>query len=156
MSLDILAVFFVMLAAASKSTNGAYTVHTCQSVSLPESSQNEVISPSDQAAIRKVIESQIEALKAGDFERAFSFASPSLKNTLGTAEAFSSSVREPLVPMLKPHAVVFEDLKQVMGILTQGVLLFNQNGEAVVASYLMEKQENGDWKIGGCYLAPLK
>lgn len=52
--------------------------------------------------------------------------------------------------------MVFEDLKQVMGIVTQPVLFFASDGDTVIASYVMEKEEDGDWKISGCYLAPIR
>src|SRR5262249_25696305 len=115
-----------------------------------------VVDNKDQAAIQVVIQDQIEALRQGDFVKAFSFASPTVRQELGSAQRFVEMVKASYEQVIGPRSIVFEDVKEVMGIVTQPVLLYAQDGDLIIASYTMEKQGNGEWKISGCYLAPVK
>jgi hypothetical protein len=98
----------------------------------------------------------MEALREGDYVKALSFASPAIQRKYGSAQAFMEMVKTSYEPVICSRSTVFEDLKQVMGIVTQPVLLFAQDGDLMIASYMMEKEENGDWKISECYLAPVR
>jgi hypothetical protein len=133
-----------------------FTVHDFPVQRSPLIDKDSAVGRDDQTAIRAVIESQIAALRQGDFTKAFSFASPTVQKEVGSPQSFVEMVKSSYEQVIGPRSIVFEDLKQVMGIVTQPVLLFSQNGDLVIASYMMEKQENGDWKINGCYLAPVK
>jgi hypothetical protein len=133
-----------------------FTVHDFPIERTPLVDTETVVGKEDQSAIRRVIESQIDALRAGDFVKAFSFASPAIQKELGSPQGFVDMVKTSYEQVIGPRSIVFEDLKQVMGIVTQPVLLFAQDGDLIIASYVMEKEENGDWKISGCYLAPVK
>lgn len=79
-----------------------------------------------------------------------------MKEQFETPKQFFETVKSAYDSVLIPRSMVFEDLKEVMGIITQPVLFLAADGDAVIASYIMEKEDNGDWKISGCYLAPIK
>jgi len=106
-------------------------------------------------AIRQVIEQQIVAFQSGDAVVAFAQAAPGIQVQFGTAENFVSMVRAAYPPVISPRSVVFEDLQRVEGLPAQQVMLMGQDGALVRATYLMQQQVMGDWKIAGCYLTPM-
>ena len=123
---------------------------------VPVKAQQMQVTDTDRAAIRSVIERQLEALRRDDADGAFAFASPGIRTQFGTAKNFLAMVRASYQPVYRPRSVVFEDITPVEGIPTQQVLLLGPNGEPVRALYLMEKQPDGTWKINGCYLVPIE
>jgi len=130
--------------------------HNQPSLYSPIATKETSITEQDGVSIRKVITGQLDAFRKGDGDKAFSYASPGIKQQFETSEQFFSSVKNAYEIVLVSRSVVFEDLKQVMGIVTQPVLFLASNGDTVIGSYIMEKQDNGDWKISGCYLAPIR
>jgi hypothetical protein len=131
-------------------------IHDCPILKVPFEEKSQSMSKDDVLAIRTVIETQIEALHNADFTRAYSCVSPATQSQYADAKAFIEAVKTSYEPIFDSHSVVFEDPKEVMGLVSQPVLLLSGEGDMVMASYLMEKLENGDWKINGCYLAPVR
>jgi hypothetical protein len=130
--------------------------HNQSSWYSPIDSKETSVTEQDGVSIRKVITGQLDAFRKGDDGRAFSYASPGIKQQFETPSQFFSSVKSAYDIVLVSRSIVFEDLKQVMGVVTQPVLFLASNGDTVIGSYIMEKQDNGDWKISGCYLAPVR
>ena len=91
--------------------------------------------PADAAAIRSVIEGQLNAFMADNAPQAFSFM---------------SMVRAGYQPVYRPQEVEFRDLVPVEGRWTQRVLVVGPDGVPVVAQYIMEKQPDGSWRIDAC------
>jgi len=141
---------------AANPASALWTVHEDLYFHCPLSAKETRITDNDKIAIRIVIRNQIEAFKAGDGERAFSYASSGVKQQFNTPADFFNTLKSAYESVLVPRSMVFEDLKEVMGIVTQPVLFFASDGDTVIASYMMEKEEDGDWKISGCYLAPIR
>jgi hypothetical protein len=108
----------------------------------------------DQAAIRAVIEAQIDAFRRDDAAGAFSFASPMIKRQFGTAETFLRMVRTGYLPVYRPREVEFQGLEAAEDGdgLVQRVLLIGPDGRPVEALYLMQRQPDGSWRINGCIL----
>lgn len=106
-------------------------------------------------AIRQVIEQQIVAFQEGNAVAAFSQAAPGIQVQFGTAENFINMVKAAYPPVISPRSVVFEGFQQVDGLPAQQVMLMDENGQLVRATYLMQQQTMGDWKIAGCYLTPM-
>lgn len=111
---------------------------------------------SDRDAIRAVIQRQLQAFQKDDAEEAFTFASPEIRAKFGTAQNFFQAVKTSYAAVYRPRSVMFEKLVTVQGILTQEVVLLDQNGDLVKALYLMEKQPDGTWKISGCFIVPMQ
>lgn len=139
--------------SAMKTELALKTIHN--TYTFPDVSPRQTnLSESDCASIRLVIQDQLQAFKAGDAPRAFFYASPGIKRTYRSPAAFIAMVKESYPLVFKPKAVIFESPHNVLGIVTQTVILLTGEGQLVVASYLMEKEGTGDWKINGCLLAP--
>ncbi len=113
------------------------------------------VPPQDRAAIQAIILAQIEAFKRDDAARAFSFASPGIRQVFQTPERFIEMVRSGYVQIYRPLKVEFGPASRSLGTLQQirqVVNLVGLDGKKAVAYYLMERQADGSWKIGGVQL----
>ncbi len=106
----------------------------------------------DVQGIRRVIEQQIDAFKRDDGNRAFSFAAPAIRKIFPTAEIFMRMVRQKYQPVYRPRSFAFDALTRIDGRLVQPMRVVGPDGVPVTALYIMERQPDGSWKIGGCVL----
>ena len=113
------------------------------------------LAKTDLERIRSVIGQQIEAFRAGDAIAAFVHADPGIQRQSGTAENFAAMVEAAYPSVYRPRSVVFEELHTIEGLPAQQVMLMDQAGELIRATYLMQQQQDGEWKIAGCYLTPM-
>ncbi|TVQ34003.1 MAG: DUF4864 domain-containing protein [Geminicoccaceae bacterium] len=109
----------------------------------------------DTAAIRAVVQSQLDAFQRDDKDAAFAYASPTIQDLFRTADVFMAMVRAGYQPVYRPQTVSFQDIVTFRGAPTQRVLLVGPDGLAVMAYYLMERQRDGTWRIAGCILEPI-
>lgn len=109
------------------------------------------VTATDRRAIRTTIEEQLLALQQDNADRAFSFASPEIQAKFGTSVNFLHMVRVAYPAVYRPRSTLFGNLVSVQGSPAQEVILLSPDGELVKALYLMEKQPDGAWRIGGCF-----
>ena len=100
----------------------------------------------DEAAIRDVISSQIEAFQADDFTTAFTYASPTIRQVFKTPENFGAMVRRGYPMVWRPAEMNFLSIETVDGLLWQNVMIRDQGGGLHILEYQMIQMENG-WKI---------
>jgi len=112
----------------------------------------QVLADADADSIRDVINQQIEAFRADDGERAFSFAAPVIRSKFGSADNFMMMVRTGYPDVYRPKAVEFRDLKRDGERLIQDVWFLGTGGDSTIGTYIMERQEDGVWKIAGVYM----
>lgn len=105
----------------------------------------------DEAAIKGVISSQIEAFKADDFVTAFTFASPTIQGVFRTPDRFGLMVREGYPMVWRPAEMRFLDQQVIDGELWQNVLIRDTNGEEYLLGYQMIEGDDG-WKINAVRL----
>jgi hypothetical protein len=110
------------------------------------------VSPADRAAIRDVIQSQIDAFRRDDGHAAFSYASPTIRGMFGTADIFMDMVRQGYQPVYRPRVVDFREIVTLHGQVTQKVHVVGPDGRPVTAYYPMTQLPDGSWRIDGCYL----
>ena len=125
-------------------------------LALPLYAQQRDLTDADRAAIRTVIERQLDALRQDDAVGAFALASPEIQAKFETPERFLAMVQTWYQPVYRPRQVVFRDLNTLAGQPTQAVLLVGPDGVPVMAFYPMQQQPDGSWKTAGCYLVPFK
>jgi hypothetical protein len=113
------------------------------------------LSGPDAAAVREVIEAQLDAFRRDDAQRAFSFAAPGIRQIFGTAENFIQMVRTSYAVVYRPQSVKFERFEVLDDEVFQPVRLTDAQGQAWIALYAMERQPDGSWRINGCQLARL-
>lgn len=103
--------------------------------------------------IRNTIQSQIDAFMADDFARAFTFASPTIKQMFGTPENFGAMVRNGYPMVYRPAEVQMQDLREIAGNLWQRVRVVDQAGAAWFLDYMMVETPDG-WQINAVQLLP--
>ena len=100
------------------------------------------------AAIRGTIQNQIDAFLQDDFETAFGYASPSIRNMFRTPENFGAMVRNGYPMVWRPRDVQFGELREIGGALWQMVTVVDAEGRAHVLDYRMIEVD-GAWRING-------
>ena len=105
-------------------------------------------------AIQRVIESQLQALKAGDGNQAMAFAAPGLSDQFANPENFMRMIRNGYQPLLDARYTAFLEGAIVDGNTIQPLRLVMPDNTVLVALYQMQKQKDGQWRIAGCVLAP--
>ncbi len=108
-----------------------------------------------QLRIRTVIEAQLAAFRAGDAEKAFSYAAPAIQAKFGNSSRFFSMVRRHYPAVYASQTSEFVKLTEIEGVWIQGVIISDERGEAWLAQYPMELQPDGRWLINGCVVAAL-
>jgi hypothetical protein len=105
-------------------------------------------------SIKQVIGDQRSALVAGDAAGAFSHAAPGIRTQFGTPENFLAMVRAAYDALLAARYVEFLDGAVIEGHVIQPLRLVAPDNTVQIALYVMQRQEDGHWKIAGCMLAP--
>ena len=105
------------------------------------------------ADVRAVISAQIEAFEIDDFEQAFSYASPTIRQVFRTPENFGVMVQRGFPMVWRPADVRFLDLENREGALWQDVMVRDAAGDVFILEYEMIELEAG-WKINGVRIRP--
>lgn len=106
---------------------------------------------SPETDIRSVIERQIEAFRADDFETAFTFASPMIRRLFGTPSRFGEMVQNGYPMVWRPADVRFSGLVTRDGRTIQSVVVTDGNGALHVLDYDMIPGQDG-WRVNGVRL----
>ena len=106
-----------------------------------------------EAPIQNTIQSQIDAFRADDFARAFSYASPTIKGIFGTADNFGRMVQQGYPMVHRPREVTMLDLREVAGALWQKVRVVDAQGRTHILDYQMIETADG-WQINAVQLLP--
>ena len=116
--------------------------------------QGDGLPAADWREIRSIVEAQRAALVAGDGPRAFSYASPGIREQLGDARTFLSMVEQSYGELLEAREAVLLDGAVIDGQVIQPLRLVMPDNTIYIALYTMEKQRGGSWRISGCVIAP--
>ena len=100
-----------------------------------------------------VIEAQIAAFMADDFEAAFGFASPAIRSIFGTPERFGQMVLQGYPMVHRPADLRFLDQAERGAAILQRVLITDQSGRAHVLEYEMLPAD-GAFVINGVRILP--
>ena len=119
----------------------------------PIAAAQSAVASADAQAVREVIEAQLDAFRKDDAARAFSLATPGIREAFGTAENFMAMVRGSYAVVLRPANVAFEPPVLHDGQVVQPVRMTDAQGRAWIALYPMQRQPDGSWRTNGCQLA---
>jgi len=125
------------------------------SLTLPALASNADVDDADAKLIRGVIEKQLDALKRDDWSEAFSYAAPFIQRKFGSPDTFRRMVMGGYSIVHRPRMVSFKGLEEQSGRLAQNVLMVGPNGRSAMVVYLMEKMDDGAWRIAGVSIVPL-
>jgi len=112
------------------------------------------VSDGDARAVRGIIRAQLEALAAGDAALAFSYASPSIRMQFGDARSFMTMVIQGYPMVIGPVQVAFFRPEVFQDTVMQDVYLRDQAGRSWLATYQLQPQSDGSWRINGCSVLP--
>ena len=108
----------------------------------------------DDAAVQGVISAQIEAFKADDFARAFTFASPTIQDVFRTPENFGAMVKNGYPMVWRPVELRYLEARVIAGQLWQKVLVKDAAGDRFLLDYRMINTAEG-WRIDAVQLLEL-
>lgn len=113
----------------------------------------ETLSDGDRTAFQTIITGQLEAFRADDGARAYSYAAPMIRRTFPTPDTFMAMVQKGYPPVYRPRSYRFgETGLNASGSPIQRVTIEGPDGITYEAIYTMEQQPDGTWRINGCAL----
>jgi len=106
---------------------------------------------SDEArAVRGVVSAQLDAFAHDDAARAFSYAAPAIQAMFQTPERFVAMVRNGYPVVYRNASATFFVPQRVGDEIVQSVHLGDGDGGVWLATYRLERQRDGAWRIKGC------
>ncbi len=114
------------------------------------------VSADEARAVRAVVQAQLDAFAADDAERAFSFATPGLKEQFGSATVFLQMVRSSYPVVYRASAVTFLTPESDNEVVVLPVQMTDARGATWLAVYKLARMEDKSWRIAGCVLRPHK
>ncbi|HEX4234873.1 MAG TPA: DUF4864 domain-containing protein [Caldimonas sp.] len=112
------------------------------------------VAEADARAIRTVVTAQLDAFASDDAERAFSYAAPAIRTMFGTPERFLAMVRASYPVVYRAASVTFLVPLRDGTEIVQAVHLTDADGAFWLATYRLERQRDGAWRIKGCDVQP--
>ena len=107
------------------------------------------------ATAQSVIRSQEEAFGRDDAATAYTFAAPSIRSGYRTPETFMYMVRNGYAPVYRHKSFEFGKSSSSEAKIMQEVHIFDADGVAWEALYMLERQSDGSLKISACVLLKL-
>jgi hypothetical protein len=92
----------------------------------------------------------LTAFSQDDAAKAFSYAAPNIRHLVGTAENFLEMVRTQYEIVYRPSSTIFMQPNGRAGEAVLKVQMTDEDGDAWIATYTLQKQKNKTWKITGC------
>lgn len=104
--------------------------------------------------VQQVVEQQLKALAVEDAGRAFALADHDMRTQFGDAETFLATVREQYPMLMKPASMLFLKPETDGTIAMQKVRITDVNGSSWSLTYLLNRQQDNQWRISGCVVTP--
>ena len=105
--------------------------------------------------VRQVVEQQLHAFAAQDAMQAFALADHDLRTQFGSADAFLATVREQYPMLMHPGSSVLFLKPETDGhIALQKVRFSDDDGASWTLTYLLNRQQDNQWRISGCVVTP--
>ena len=110
----------------------------------------EALSAKDEKAVQTVVQSQLAAFAKDDADKAFSYAAPELRKTIGNASAFMAMVKNSYPVVYRPASVAFLKPESSGDDVIQRVQMLDASGASYLAVYSLQRQKDKTWRISGC------
>jgi hypothetical protein len=121
-------------------------------VLLAASTPSGALEAADRAALRNMVEQQIEAFRRDDADAAYAFASPGLQSLFSTPERFLKMVREGYGPVHRARSYTFGPDRDTLAGPDLSLRIQDGDGVDWDAVYSFERTPEGAWRISGCRL----
>jgi acyl-CoA thioesterase FadM len=110
----------------------------------------EPVAAADARAVHGVVAAQLDAFAHDDAARAFSYAAPAIQAMFQTPERFVAMVRAGYPVVYRAAGATFFVPQRLGDDIVQGVHLSDGDGAVWLATYRLERQRDGSWRINGC------
>jgi hypothetical protein len=110
----------------------------------------------DAKATQNVVQSQLAAFAKDDADKAFSYAAPELRKTIGSSSAFMAMVKRSYPVVYRPASVAFLKPESSGDDVVQRVQMLDASGASWLAVYSLQRQKDKTWRISGCVLVENK
>ena len=110
----------------------------------------EAVAAAEARAVRSVVAAQLDAFANDDAARAFSYAAPGIQAMFQTPERFVAMVRAGYPVVYRAAGATFLVPQRLGDDIVQGVHLSDADGGVWLATYRLERQRDGAWRIKGC------
>ena len=107
------------------------------------------------AAMRSVIQAQLDAFARNDAVKAYAQASPEIRSIFPTTKHFMTMVRQGYSALIAPAVIDFLGVVDASGRSVFQVLVEGRDGRRWMAFYTMVQLDDASWRIGGCFLTKL-
>jgi hypothetical protein len=104
--------------------------------------------------VQQVVQKQLQALAKQDAGGAFALADPGLRTQFGSADAFLATVRDQYPMLMHPTSVLFLKPETDGTIAMQKVRLTDDEGSSWSLTYLLNRQQDNQWRISACVVTP--
>ena len=110
----------------------------------------EPVSAADARAAKAIVSGQLAAFASDDAKLAFSYAAPAIQAMFQTPERFVAMVRAGYPVVYRAAGATFFVPQRLGDDIVQGVHLSDGDGAVWLATYRLERQRDGSWRINGC------
>jgi hypothetical protein len=104
--------------------------------------------------VQQVVQQQLAALAKQDASSAFALADPELRTQFGSAETFLATVKEQYPMLMQASSMLFLKPETDGTIAVQKVRISDDAGSAWSLTYLLNRQQDNQWRISGCVVTP--
>jgi hypothetical protein len=104
--------------------------------------------------VQQVVQQQLQALAHEDAGSAFALADADMRTQFGNAETFLATVREQYPMLMKPATMLFLRPETDGTIAMQKVRITDGEGSSWSLTYLLNRQQDDQWRISGCVVTP--
>ena len=106
------------------------------------------ISESDKAAIRQLIEKQIQAFQQNNEEAAFSLTSPSIQGQFNSSD-FIAMIKTKYHAIVAPRSIMFRGFTLINNFPALVSMIMDQEGNLAQGIFIVQHQQDYSWRIHG-------
>jgi Domain of unknown function (DUF4864) len=114
------------------------------------------IKAGDEKLVLAVVQGQLAAIAKDDADKAFSYAAPNVRQSVGSAAEFMTMVRRGYPVVYRPSSVAFLKPEGRGDKAVQRVHMTDARGKSWLAVYSLQRQKDKLWRITGCAVAESK
>lgn len=130
---------------------GAMLLGGVFALEMPHAAADPAASPQ---VLQRVVRQQLDALSKQDAGQAFALADQDLRTQFGNADAFLAAVRDQYPMLMHPASLLFLKPRTDGSVAMQKVRLIDDAGSSWSLTYVLDRQQDNQWRIAGCVVAP--
>lgn len=121
---------------------------------MPSAAAESIVADDDVKAVQLVIGNQISALKSGDYQSAYSFAAPNVKQAFPSVKTFINMVQSGYKPLYQHASYVFGKNTLSKGEVYQEIIVADESRQLWQFIYTLDQQQDKTWKVTNVVMYP--